>query len=215
VEYYLQKEVKLHHDRSVAEEVSLEIIQKLDRFPEHLRLMFLHLWCVGLRISEVCSLKGNTYYRQGEDAWMQVYQVKMRTYKRIPIPDTLFELMQVYIKKYEIGPDEYLFRNRKGGAFSYGTFRWQMVKFCNENQIENGEYIFKSHDYRHTVATMFYDNDVSIQSIRDYLGHNYEEMTQQYIDYMPRKIAEANDSYFADSGSSLATGLKIGGKHGK
>ena len=31
--------------------------------------------------------------------------------------------------------------------------------------------------------------DVSLQSIRDYLGHTYEEMTRQYIDYMPQRIA--------------------------
>lgn len=53
------------------------------------------------------------------------------------------------------------------------------------NPIQNGEYIFKSHDYRHTVATNFYEHGVSIQSIRDYLGHTFEEMTMQYIDYMP------------------------------
>ena len=27
--------------------------------------MFLHLWCLGLRASEVCTLKGNAYYQQG------------------------------------------------------------------------------------------------------------------------------------------------------
>ena len=38
--------------------------KKLSNFPEHLRMMFLHLWCIGLRISEVCTLKGDAYYRQ-------------------------------------------------------------------------------------------------------------------------------------------------------
>ena len=85
-----------------------------------------------------------------------------------------------------------------------------MLKACRENEIANGEYIFKSHDYRHTVATMFYDNDVSLQSIRDYLGHTYEEMTRQYIDYMPKKIAQANEEFFSTQESSLASWLKKG-----
>ena len=85
-----------------------------------------------------------------------------------------------------------------------------MLKACRENEIANGEYIFKSHDYRHTVATMFYDNDVSLQSIRDYLGHTYEEMTRQYIDYMPKKIALANEEFFSTQESSLASWLKKG-----
>lgn len=216
--YYFQKEIPLHHDRSVAENICLEIIGKLKYFPEHLRLMFLHLWCVGLRISEVCTLKGNAYFRQGQDAWMQIYQVKMRTYKRVPIPDTLYQLMQVYLEKNDIGPDDYTFPNKDGEAFRYKTFCWQMKKYCRENNIAGGEYLFKTHDYRHTVATMFYNCGVSIQSIRDYLGHNYEEMTEQYIDYIPKKIAKANEEYFAQNGNGLAVGLrrdKKGDRHGK
>lgn len=60
--YYLEKQIPVHHDRSVEEDVYMEIIQNLSQFPEHLRMMFLHLWCVGLRISEVCTLKGDAYY---------------------------------------------------------------------------------------------------------------------------------------------------------
>ena len=167
----------------------MEILQKLYKFPEHLRCMFLHLWCLGLRASEICMLKGNAYEQCGRDRWIHIYQVKMKTYKRIPIPDGLYEIMQVYLKKHGIQPEDYIFQNQKGGAFLYQTFRIQMLKACAENRIQNGDYIFQSHDYRHTVATMFYDNKVSIQSIRDYLGHTYEEMTRQYIDYMPQKIA--------------------------
>lgn len=207
-QYYLKKVILKHHDRSVEDEVYAEILGKLKFFPENLRLMFLHLWGIGLRASEVCSLKGNAYYIQGRDAWIQVYQIKMQNYKRIPIPWALYRLMKVYLEKYQIGPDAYVFQNRKGGAYCYSTFRIKMLKYCEENQIANGEYLFKSHDYRHTVATMYYDNNVSIQSVRDYLGHDYEEMTRQYIDYMPKKIAKANEEYFSQKENSLAVGIK-------
>ena len=201
--YYLEKQIPVHHDRSVEEDVYMEIIQNLSQFPEHLRMMFLHLWCVGLRISEVCTLKGDAYYIQNGDCWMKVYQVKMKNYKRVPIPVTLYRLMQVYLKKHPTKKEAYIFRNRKGGAFSKSTFMGQMKKYCSQIGIQNGEYIFKSHDYRHTVATNFYEHGVSIQSIRDYLGHTFEEMTMQYIDYMPRKIAKENDAYFEEEENSL------------
>lgn len=97
-EYYLKKEVYVHHNRSVEPQVVSDMLTSLHRFPEELRLMFLHLWGIGLRISEVCILKGNAYYIQGRDAWIQVYQTKMRTYKRIPIPDAIYQLMQIYTK---------------------------------------------------------------------------------------------------------------------
>lgn len=208
IEYFQQKEIIVHHDRSVEEKVYMEILEKLHLFPERLRCMFLHLWCLGLRASEVCTLKGNAYYRQGEDDWIQVYQVKMKNYKRIPIPKALYEIMQVYLKKHEIQPEDYIFQNKKGGACLYSTFRCQMLNACEENEIAGGEYIFRSHDYRHTVATLLFDNEVSVQSIRDYLGHTYEEMTRQYIDFMPKKIAQASEEFFEMQGSSLVSCLK-------
>lgn len=209
--YYLKKTFARHNDRSVAEEAWNEIFENLHKFPEETRLMFLHLWGIGLRISEVCTLKGNAYYIQGRDAWIQVYQTKMKNYKRIPIPEALYKLMKVYIRKYGIKADEYVFKNTKGGAYCKSTFKYKMLKGCKENNIQNGEYIFKSHDYRHTIATHFYDTGVSLQSIRDYLGHDYEEMTQQYVDYMPKKIDKANEEYFSQN-SSLASRLRKGVK---
>jgi len=97
---YLKKTLQQHHDRSVEDEVINEILAKLHSFPEDIRLMFLHLWGIGLRISEVCTLKGDAYYLQGQDAWIKVYQIKMRAYKRIPIPMAIYRLMKVYIEKY-------------------------------------------------------------------------------------------------------------------
>lgn len=217
IEYYQKKVIQKHLNRSVSTDVCMEMLEKLPLLPEHLRCMYLHLWCVGLRISEVCTLKGDAYEMKEQDAWIKVYQTKMKTYKRIPIAEGLYKIMQVYIRRNNIGPDEYLFKNRNGGAYRTATFRCQMQKFCMENEVEGGEYLFQSHDYRHTVATMFYDNGVSLQGVRDYLGHNYEEMTEQYIDYMPRKIAKKNDEFFRTPGNSLAAGLRKGGnkKHGR
>lgn len=90
----MQKVMSVHHDRSVEMETYIGIMQKLRYFPEHLRCMFLHLWCLGLRGSEVCTLKGNAYYRQGEDFWIQIYQIKTKGYKRIPVPEGLYEIMR-------------------------------------------------------------------------------------------------------------------------
>ena len=139
----------------------------------------------------------------------------MKNYKKIPIPKALYQLMKIYLKKNEIQPEEFIFQNTKGGACLYDTFRHQMLRACRENGIANGEYIFQSHDYRHTVATMFYDNEVSLQSIRDYLGHTYEEMTRQYIDFMPKKIAQANEEFFSTQENSLASWLRKGEQDAK
>lgn len=202
-ECYLKKSVTQHHNRSVSQEVTEEILSKLYRFPEEIRLMYLHLWGIGLRISEVCTLKGDAYYIQGEDAWIQVYQIKMKTYKRIPIPAALYKLMLVYLKKHRIKAEDYVFQNTKGGAYHSCTFRKKMLKACAENNIQGGEYLFKSHDYRHTIATHFYDTGVPIQSIRDYLGHDYEEMTYSISTICQRKSRRRARNISAGTASQI------------
>lgn len=91
-----------HNDRSVPERIYTEILSKLAEFPEHLRLMFLHLWCTGIRGSEVCTLTGGDYEEKNGDYWLKVYQVKMKTYKRVPIPEALYKLVQVYKKNIRL-----------------------------------------------------------------------------------------------------------------
>ena len=128
----------------------------------------------------------------------------------IPIPEALYQLMQVYIRRHQITADSYLFQNGKGGPYRSATFRKQMIQYCQKVQIQGGEYLFRSHDYRHGVATYFYNNGVSLQGVRDYLGHTYEEMTQQYVDYMPNRIDRTSKEFFEKPGNSLIARLKGG-----
>ncbi|GAA6410386.1 hypothetical protein K040078D81_45030 [Blautia hominis] len=127
----------------------------------------------------------------------------------IPIPLVLYKLMRKYIEKYHIRPKDYIFKGKNGGTYRVGTFRQEFQQYCIKNQIADGEYIFKTHDYRHTMATRFYDDGVSIQTIRDYLGHFSEDMTKQYVDIMPRRIAKASDAYFKKPGNGLASAITV------
>ena len=185
----------IHHDRSVDEDIYMEILHKLNLFPEELRLIFLHLWATGLRISEVCTLKGDAYYWDGEDAWIKVYQIKMKADKMIPVPFMLYEVMQQYIKKNHIHANDYVFQAEQGGAYRIGSFVKRFRTQCKKHKIADCEYVFKTHDYRHTLATQFYDDGVPIQTIRDYLGHVAEEMTKQYVDYIDRSPAFGNTHF--------------------
>ena len=161
-----------------------------------------------MRISEVCTLKGDAYYWDGEDAWLKVYQIKMKADKMIPIPLVMYRIMRKYIEREHIRPKDYIFKGKDGGAYRGTTFRQEFQQYCDKNGIADGSYIFKTHDYRHTLATQFYDEDVSIQTIRDYLGHFSEEMTKQYVDFMPKRIEKASDTYFKKPENDLASAIK-------
>ena len=82
-----------------------------------------------------------------------------------------------------------------------------MAEFVESIGICEDEYDFKSHDFRHTIATHMYDNGASVQVIRDFFGHKTDEMTKQYIDFIARGIEKKSRDLFKEktfeSGESL------------
>lgn len=193
-QYYLKKQVLHHNNRSVKMEIYETILSRLKDFPEVPRLILLHSMLLGLRISEVCCLKGNAYYWQGRDAWIQVYQIKMRTYKRIPIPEVLYKIMKVYIKKYDIGSEDYVFQNKKGGAYHYGSFKFQIKKIFDEDSEIYQEYDFKSHDFRHTMLYSSVQGRITWtihnENLRDDAGNYFTFGTHMYRHVYGVKLAE-------------------------
>ena len=198
-EYYRKKEYYLHNDRTLGRDLQMDILGKLNLFPEHLRLMCIILWATGLRINEVCTLQGDAFSFEDGDTYLKAMQYKQVLEKKIPIPSVLYRVMSDYIEKNRIGNDEYIFKNKKGGAYYASTFRSQMQRLCRAYGIGEGDYVFRPHDFRHTVGTEMFDFGVSLQAIRDYHGHRNENMTKQYIDYMPAKVNRANKEYFKDN----------------
>ena len=194
--YYIKKTFYQHNDRSVSAENQMSFLLNLKYFPENLRLMCLHLWATGIRVNEVCTIRGDAYSFDGRDAYLTVRQYKVSADKKIPIPSMLYQLMSAYISKNAIGAEEYVFQNRSGGAYQRGTFLIQVKKLCVKYQIGDPDYVFKSHDFRHQIATDLFNEGVSLQAIREYHGHRDESMTKQYIDFLPRKRDDANRYYF-------------------
>ena len=192
--YYLKKTIVRHNDRMVDMEQEIEILENLKYFSNTLRLIYLNLWCLGLRLNEVCAIRQDAYRFDGKNAWIRVYQNKMKMEKEIPIPMILYELMCDYINQMSRLPGQYVFQNKKGKAYDAGTFSKQFRKRLNELGIK--DYSFRSHDFRHTVATQLYKQNVPIGVIRDYLGHKSSEMTKRYLDMMMESVMNENAAYF-------------------
>ncbi|MBS5312388.1 MAG: site-specific integrase [Clostridiales bacterium] len=154
--------------------------------------------------SEIYQIeKGNAGDNKGNEIILSTCSAKAN------IRIVLYRIMRRYIEMEHIRPKDYIFKGKDGGAYRGTTFRQEFQQYCDKNEIVDGSYIFKTHDYRHTLATQFYDEDVSIQTIRDYLGHFSEEMTKQYVDFMPRRIEKASDTYFKKSENDLASTIKV------
>lgn len=201
--YYYKKTYAKHNNRLVSEDILENILRVSGDFPEHIRLMFLNLYNIGLRVSEVCGLKGDAYSRDEKDAWIKVWQPKMKRWKSVPISQELYEKMRAYIMSNHIQKDEYIFKNRSGGAYNADTFCKQIKRHLVKAGISEEEYKFRAHDFRHTVATRLYRGGVSIEVIRDYLGHRDSDMTRQYLDYMQEAVNKSNEEFFSDENNRI------------
>lgn len=184
--YFLKCDYYTHNDRAISNKVIKLIVENLAQCREDLRLMFLLLICTGRRKSEICQIKKNDLYREKDVCWIKFYQPKMASDILVPIPERLYEILDVY--KNGVDRSEYMFINSNGFPYNSLTFSVEMVRFCRNIGCEDIGYSFKAHDFRHTIATYLYETGASIQSIREFLGHKSDEMTKKYIDYIPKQI---------------------------
>ena len=194
--FYSKKFYKKHHDRTVPEPIQKKVIRASNRFPVEVRLIYLTLLGTGLRLNEVCQLRRSALRQEEQRDWLYVYQPKMKTFKKIPIPGILFQYLEEYCTKMERDADAYIFQGRDGGPYRTGTFRKKMRRELEKNGISPREYIFSAHDYRHTIATELFDDGAGLQVIREFLGHTSTDMTKQYIDYMDSRIDALTDAFY-------------------
>lgn len=196
--FYSKKFYKKHHDRTVPEPIQKKVIRASNRFPVEVRLIYLTLLGTGLRLNEVCQLRRSALRQEEHRDWLYVYQPKMKTFKKIPIPGILFQYLEGYCTKMERDADAYIFQGCDGGPYRAGTFRKKMRRELEKNDISPREYIFSAHDYRHTIATELFDDGAGLQVIREFLGHTSTDMTKQYIDYMDSRIDALTDEFYSN-----------------
>ena len=208
IDYYISTKFQTtHNDRTVEEKFIHLILENLKFCDGKLRLMFLVQLCTGRRISEVCQIKASGIRKDSGDYWICFYQPKMHEDIMVPIPERLYDLLKRYIKENEMINTDYVFQAENGSAYNSGLYQRKMAEFVESIGICEDEYDFKSHDFRHTIATHMYDNGASVQVIRDFFGHKTDEMTKQYIDFIPREIERKSRALFKEktfeSGESL------------
>ncbi len=196
---FYKKALYLHHDRSVEEDTIDRIFTVLSDFPETPGLIYLTLYSTGLRINEVCSLKKDALFSDKGTYWLKIYQYKMHSDKQIPVPYEVARILKRHIKNDPSG-SEYIFPSCRDPDKPYQAatfvkqFKRQLLLYEETRDIT-----FKSHDYRHTIATDLHMSGASLSSTRAFLGHRRDDMTKQYIDHLPGRIDRLQDEYFKEN----------------
>ncbi len=168
-----------------------KLLSYLQEQSEQIKIIFYILIFMGLRVSEVCSLKKNNIlgnritYRQAKNK---------RLHTRI-IPSYIKDLLFQYIDKHQdYFIDDYLFppmNNRS--KFPYiqtSTIRWILCKFRRKYNLDDSYYVRRDkkplyrvsvHTLRHSFLTRFYSNCKDLMLTSEVIGHKKIDVTADYI----------------------------------
>lgn len=200
--------------RIVEPEVVRKIFEILDRVDTTLCCMFLTLFCTGMRCSEVCVLERENFYRNDNGCFIRFFQPKMRKEVVNLIPPSLynwFSSQSNLIEKEYSSNERYLFRTKSSTPFLSHTFIVKMQEVFDQYKItkRNGDrYVFRPHDYRHTLATYLAQNDYPVEIIQKVLHHDSYLMSLTYID----RVSESRRKKYFDfiNIKGEQTGMEVG-----
>lgn len=203
--------------RSVDSYVIKQIFNILDKIPPKLSTMYLTLYCVGMRVSELCQMEMDCLYTNQNGYFVKYYSPKMKKEVTNPIPQNLYKLLlkQREITKIELSEDEkYIFASRPKKAYLSTTFQKKMKRELDKFNIKNPDgtkYNFKSHDYRHTLATNMLELDISLSIIQKILHHDSIEMSLAYTEVNDKRRIQKHREFINIKGKAapIDTAVKL------
>jgi integrase len=127
----------------------------------------------GLRVSEVLNLKPEhvDFHRDV----LYIKGTKTDEDRDVPLNNVSRELLATLVSKAKRQNDEYLLTNPKTKT-KYTSVKTAWLKACKRAQITD----LRFHDLRHTFGTRAADAGVSLNAIRDVMGHKSIAMTERY-----------------------------------
>lgn len=190
----------------------LQIFNHLHKLPFNLMLIYLINYSNGIRISDIVSLKVDCLSKHDDVYNLSYYCHKMKKDVVDEIPFELYKLLQEQLKiiKSLDYKEAYLFPSIKikNKPFLIGTYTSIMKKYMAEWGITNADgtpYRFKTHAYRHTVATTLY-HEYKVPSSIIQLGvlhHKELNMSLKYIERSTESNAETHKTYVNNSGQFI------------
>lgn len=144
------------------------------------RALVRFLYETGVRASEADGLTTGDLSVHGDGAILRV-EGKGGTERSVRVPDDLFETIQ------HVSDGHALFPSADGGPLSR-TSIWRVVKDAATAagvKVDKGRSDVSPHWLRHSHASHALQNGATIELVRDTLGHESIETTQQYLHAVP------------------------------
>lgn len=167
-------ELKLKSDQSVKVPKTLpkpidnsKIVQAIEQSDIEIRLIIKMLYGLGLRISELASLK----VKDISSTWLRVTGKGDKT-REIPIIDSLAKEVTSFISSH---PSQVYLFEKKGKQLSDAQLRYKINKAFAKIGIKA-----TPHQLRHSFATDLLANGARISDVSELLGHSSMATTQIY-----------------------------------
>lgn len=175
-----------------------QINKNLEHLPVQIARMVFVLQNVGMRISELCTLKIDCIKFDTEsDPVLEYIQEKTNKPNRVPIKKDIEMAVNEAIKysREQFGDNvTYVFMQDAERPISKDTFSYHMNQLIKKHDIRdsNGNLVrIKSHHFRGTVATKYANMGMSTNVIRILLGQKSLGAIRHYVEILEETMTDA------------------------
>lgn len=180
------------------DDILYEINKHLEHLPVQVARMVYVVQQVGMRISELCSLKVDCLRKDTEkDDVLSYYQEKTNELNRVPIKKEVALALEEAIKcsREQFGDDiNYVFMQDQTRPIGIDTFSYHMNQLVKKFNIidSNGQLVrIKAHHFRGTVATKYANMGMSLNLIRILLGQRSLGAIRHYVEILEVTVTES------------------------
>lgn len=164
-------------------------------------LIGLTLVLLGLRVSELVSIRGTHFYSDplGSSVWLTVVNGKGGKMREVKVPGRLWELITQYVSGGTKSPEDAAAECMRSDALLFPLSTRQIERIIrNAGEKIRLEKKVTPHWLRHTNATLALLNGASLQQVQENLGHAHINTTQRYL-HTVEQIKKAAPDYVEDS----------------
>ena len=183
--------------------LSLDTIQKLsDGFAPRWQILIWIGFYTGLRPSEILGLtwdrlnfenstiKVDRQMSRFSDQVFEKHLKTAKTYRTIPFPVGLQDLIINHVNRFGLGPEGLLLQNRSGNIWRYKDACAMFREVARPLGLEKGEGL---HQLRHTFVSVLIQLNVNPKQIQEWLGHeSFLETMDRYGHLMPTSLNQAS-----------------------
>lgn len=174
-----------------------QLNDNIEYLPVEIGRMLLVLQAIGMRANELCQLKVGAVRKDLEgDYFLEYFQSKTERYSRIPITSNIAEVL---LKQEEetlskFNKSKYIFTRDGEKPIGQESVSYNINRLSFERGIKDNTgklYRFKSHHFRHTVATRYVNSGMNPNMIRIMLGHSKMKSIMSYIELRDSTVIKA------------------------